>query len=108
MVLERSTFLSLQIMPMIPIQCPPGVMALVANMACPTIFTLKPLQSQKLAMAFCSSVRLFTVSYTCLAQRKNSLLESLLKVAGGGGANWLALSITIERIVRQCGSTAWI
>src|SRR5581483_8871470 len=66
-VLSKLVFLFWQIIPVIPIQWPPGVMALVAYMVCPTTFSLKPLQSQKLQMAFCSLVRLLPVSCTCLA-----------------------------------------
>ena len=44
------------------IQCPPGEIFFVANMTWPLMFILKGLQSQKLAIAFCSSVRFSPIS----------------------------------------------
>src|SRR5690606_2127862 len=93
-------------MPAMPIQCPPGEIFFSPIAMCPENLTAKGLQSQKLAMSFCSSVRFLPVSYTSIACRKNELVVSMLYSVGGGGANCSADSRKNGLTVAHCGSTA--
>src|ERR1700733_3779363 len=53
--IKLSFFLAAMI-PIIDIQCPPGEIFFVANIRCPEVFKANGLQSQKLAISFCSPV----------------------------------------------------
>src|SRR6266496_798614 len=63
----KSAFTFLQASAVMFIQCPPGEIFFVANITCPFTFILKGLQSQKLAIAFCSSDNCTPASCTAFA-----------------------------------------
>src|SRR5215216_4824010 len=95
-------------MPAILIQCPPGEIFFKPMLMCPWNCTAKGLQSQKLAISFCSSERCLTVSQTSFASVMKEEEAAPLKETGGAALNCPAESRKKVLIVCQCGSTAAI
>src|SRR4030095_1921116 len=84
-VVEKSALAFCAAMPTIFIQWPGGENFLVANITCPLTFNLKGLSSQKSAICFWSSVRLFPTSITSIIALQKALFLSFTSNRGGGG-----------------------
>src|SRR5688572_33056642 len=93
-------------MPTIPIQCPPGVIFLLAYIVWPRTFITYGLQSQNAVRSRWSAVSDWRAAYTSSTSRKNGLVRAVSYGCGGSGRNWLAVSSTKGRIIPQLGSTA--
>ena len=105
-LLSNEALVLRQTVELIAIQCPPGVIFLLAKDTCPTTFITKGLSSQNQAMRFCSSVRFLPISYTSRVSRQNSLFFSLVHMGGRGGINCVAESSVSALILCHSGSQA--
>src|SRR5215204_5319496 len=103
----KSLFAFCDAMPTIFIQCPGGENFFVANITWPCTFILNGLSSQKLAICFCSSVKLSPIFFTSIALLKKSPVLSFMSYFGGRPARQAFAESSINGLISiQCDSTA--